>query len=268
MKPLTQYSLALTVFAVSAFTGWLVNRPAAAEQKAVSGSGASVAGALEQTGGAQRPGGADAERSNSPQLVPPKSGGKWFAVASGAFEPGNPMRCGSGLGVQIFDGITPGSASAEQWAAAPKSKEEFEAVKKLLTKTRAALARMAPPPVLVKGPPVVSFAPPESFTWRVDAFDAGTVKQEFLRELAKLLGEERAAVLVTSSRNFLDTWLFSFGQTPTEFTIAPGGPELTLLHMKGGQSVRGSAINFWAESYPPFAKIVAEAEQAWKAAKK
>ncbi|HWB06939.1 MAG TPA: hypothetical protein VG796_28200 [Verrucomicrobiales bacterium] len=268
MKPLTQYSLALTAFAVSAFTGWLVNRPAAAEQKAASVAAGSAESALQQAGGVHPPGGVDAERSSSPQLIPPKSGGKWFAVACGAFEPGNPMRCGSGLGVQIFDGITPGSASAEQWAAAPKSKEEFEAVKKLLTKTRAALARVAPPPVLVKGPPVVSFAPPESFTWRIDPFDAGTVKQDFLQELAKLLGEERAAVLVTSSRNFLDTWLFSFGQTPTEFTIAPAGPELTLLHLKGGQSVRGSAIDFWAESYPPLAKIVAEAEQAWKAAKK
>jgi hypothetical protein len=269
MKPLTKCSLAAVVFAASAFAGWLANRPAPAEQKSPPRTLVSAADASSPAGATSPAAGKAAETSEPPKLIPPKTGGKWIPVAVGAFEPGNPMRCGSGLGVQIFDGIRAPSVSVEQWAAASKSKEEFEAVKKLLTKTKAALVRLAPAPVVVKGPPVVSYAPPDSLTWRVDAFDSGNVKQDFLRELAKLMGEERAAVLVTSSRNFLDTWLFSFGKLPTEFTVAHDDSGLISLHMKGGQSVSGNAaITFWSESWPQLAQVVVEAKQRWEAAKK
>src|SRR5688572_14987249 len=118
MKPRTQCSLALTAFAVSALIGWLANRPATADQIRSPGLLVSTAGTSSFPRDIQPAAGNVIERSEPPKLIPPKTGGKWFAVAPEAFDPGHPMRCGSGLGVHIFDEITPGSDSAEQWAAA------------------------------------------------------------------------------------------------------------------------------------------------------
>jgi len=259
MNNKTRWVTGACLFLLSVAAGWLVNRPRDSETQDGKTAG-DVAlktmdrpekkPAVSDSAGGDATGSLEEEKSRGPK-------GKWVTVSSDLVNPTKEVR-GSGLRLGIWDEIKPGSMSPKQWGAAPKDDKEFAALQDLLMKTRASLGALAPPPEMAENEG-------GKIKIKIGAFDSGGLKQRFLEAVTDLMGEERAAILLATSRPVLDSWLFSFGNEPTEFDIVQSPDGVLILKCAGGQSFRGwPAIKFWSESYPALAQSVENAQAIWR----
>lgn len=254
-----RWGTGIGLFVLCAGIGWVVNQasddPPGGDS---SHSGETIVSG--QWAQSAKSGGTRVPKADDPSLDKEKSQPTkvvWVTVSSDLVNPLKIVR-GTGLGLDIREKINPGSTSPEAWGAAPRNKQEFELLQKLLFVARASLASLAPQPELIENNE-------DTIKFRIGEFDSGGIKQKFLSEVSDLMGEERAAILLASSRGVLDSWLFSFGNTATDFSVRKGQKELLGVEFAGGHSIwGGAAISFWSEAYPAMARSVESAKEVWK----
>jgi hypothetical protein len=246
------------LFVVSLAVGWLTNQPREAQGGKLSKiDKVAPRQQIAKQGKAEQPGAGNNRHSNETKNSVQSKPAVWVAVSSDLVNPQKNVR-GSGLRLDIRDSIQPGSMSSEAWGAAPENKNELAALQSLLLKTRSSLAALAPEPELTG-------SDANSVKYRIGVFDGGRIKEMFLSEISDLMGEERAAILLASSRPVLDFWLFSFGENPVEFSFDRAGGQEPKLVMQSGQSLFGSkALAFWSQAYPGLARSYEAAKHTFE----